>query len=175
MKTIKERVLSKLQEEFFGHPSREEQADIEKLKDIVLLLSHEIDELKKLPPSEDKKEIKDIIDCILKFDTTGLSSNAVANYFEVIQRDLKKEIKPSIEGEKKETRFILDIRNGCGAVRDTKHPKYNKDYPGLHFDTSDVVEYRHGFKNTEKGIWEMKEEDIKFLQDYCNSLNNTNQ
>ena len=68
-------------------------------------------------------------------------------------------------------RFILDIRCGCAAVRDTKHPKYNKDYPGLHRDTCDVVEYRHGFQNSEKGYWEMRDEDIKFLTDYCASLN----
>ena len=36
-------------------------------------------------------------------------------------------------------RFILDIRCGCAAVRDTKHPKYNKDYPGLHRDTCDGI------------------------------------
>ena len=69
------------------------------------------------------------------------------------------------------TRFILDIRCGCAAVRDTKHPKYNKDYQGLHYDTCDVVEYRHGFQNSEKGCWEMRDEDIKFLTDYCASLN----
>jgi len=69
------------------------------------------------------------------------------------------------------SRFILDIRCGCAAVRDTKHPKYDKDYPGLHKDTCDVVEYRHGFQNHEKGCWEMKEEDIQFLKDYCDSLN----
>ncbi len=68
-------------------------------------------------------------------------------------------------------RFILDIRCGCAAVRDTKHPRYNKDYQGLHHDTCDVVEYRHGFQNSEKGCWEMRDEDIKFLTDYCASLN----
>jgi hypothetical protein len=68
-------------------------------------------------------------------------------------------------------RFLLDIRCGCAAVRDTKHPRYDKDYHGLHRDTSDVVEYRHGFQNSEKGCWEMKDEDIKFLIDYCASLN----
>jgi len=68
-------------------------------------------------------------------------------------------------------RFILDLRCGCAAVRDTKHPRYNKDYQGLHHDTCDVVEYRHGFQNSEKGCWEMRDEDIKFLTDYCASLN----
>lgn len=69
------------------------------------------------------------------------------------------------------TRFILDIRCGCAAIRDTKHPKYNKDYQGLHHDTCDVVEYRHGFQNSENKCWEMRDEDIKFLTDYCASLN----
>lgn len=68
-------------------------------------------------------------------------------------------------------RFILDVRVGCAAVRDTMHPRYNKDYPGLHHDTCDVVEYKHGYKNTENGCWEMAEEDIKYLTNYCASLN----
>ena len=68
-------------------------------------------------------------------------------------------------------RFILDVRCGCAAVRDTKHPRYDKDYQGLHHDTCDVVEYRHGYQNAEKGCWEMSDDDIKCLSDYCASLN----
>lgn len=68
-------------------------------------------------------------------------------------------------------RFFLDIRCGCAAIRDTRHPKYDQDYPGLHHDTCDVVEYRHGFQNKEKQCWEMKDDDIKYLSDYCDSLN----
>jgi len=68
-------------------------------------------------------------------------------------------------------RFLLDIRSGCAAIRDTKHPKYNADYQGLHHDTCDVVEYKHGFQNHEKGCWDMREEDINYLTDYCASLN----
>lgn len=68
-------------------------------------------------------------------------------------------------------RYFVDIRGGCGAVRDKWHKSYDEDYPGLHSDTCDVVEYRHGFQNSEKGCWEMRDEDIKFLTDYCASLN----
>lgn len=69
-------------------------------------------------------------------------------------------------------RFILDIRIGCGAVRDTQHPQHDKDYPGLHSYTCDVVEYRHGY-HTENG-WEMKDEDVEHLTRYCDSLNGIN-
>ena len=68
-------------------------------------------------------------------------------------------------------RFFLDVRAGCAAIRDRKHPDYNEDYQGLHSDTLDVVEYRHGFQNHDKKCWDMREEDIKHLTDYCASLN----
>lgn len=42
-------------------------------------------------------EIKDIIDCILKWDTMHNSRLANANYLAVIQRDLKKAIKSQIK------------------------------------------------------------------------------
>jgi len=54
-------------------------------------------------------------------------------------------------------RYLLDIRNGCAAIRDTQHPKYDSSYQGLHHDTSDVVEYKHG-KPTDDG-WVMDERD----------------
>ena len=38
-------------------------------------------------------------------------------------------------------RYFVDIRGGCGAVRDKWHKSYDEDYPGLHSDTPDVVEY----------------------------------
>ena len=72
-----------------------------------------------------------------------------------------------------EPRFFTDIRNGCGAVRDRLHPKYDKERPGLQYDTADVVEWRHGYKNV-YGYWNMKKEDIKYLRDYCKSLNGEN-
>jgi hypothetical protein len=79
--------------------------------------------------------------------------------------------KPALSKGDVMPRFILDIRCGCAAVRDTEHPRYDKDYPGLHHDTCDVVEYKHGYKNTEKECWEMAGDDIKYLTDYCASLN----
>ena len=69
-----------------------------------------------------------------------------------------------------EKRYFLDIRSGCAAVRDTKHVDYDKDYPGLHHDTCDVVEYRHGFQSKDNG-WEMKQSDIDELTVICDRLN----
>ena len=57
-------------------------------------------------------------------------------------------------------RYFLDVRNGCAAVRDKWHSSYDEDYPGLHSDTSDVVEYKHGYP--EDGSWRMRDEDVTF-------------
>ena len=67
-------------------------------------------------------------------------------------------------------RYFLDIRGGCGAVRDRQHPGYDEDYPGLHRVMLDVVEYRHGLYTTEHD-WQVKQEDIDYLQDICDKLN----
>lgn len=67
-------------------------------------------------------------------------------------------------------RYFVDIRVGCGAVRDKWHESYNEDYPGLHRDTLDVVEYKHGYRVN--GVWNMKDEDVKYLNDLCERLNN---
>ena len=45
------------------------------------------------------------------------------------------------------SRFFIDERVGCIAVRDKKHPEYNESYPGLHNDTADVIFYAHGSRN----------------------------
>jgi hypothetical protein len=66
-------------------------------------------------------------------------------------------------------RYFVDIRGGCGAVRDRFHESYDEGYPGLHSDTPDVVEYRHGYIN--EGIWNMTQEDVSQLNDLCNRLN----
>ena len=71
-------------------------------------------------------------------------------------------------------RFFVDLRSGCGAVRDRLHLNFNPDYPGLHNDTIDVVEYRHGFQNSETNSWDMYKEDIDFLNERCDSLNANN-
>ena len=68
-------------------------------------------------------------------------------------------------------RYFLDIRSGCGAVVDRKHPQYDESYPGLHQDTGGVVLYKHGLKNNNNGCWDMREEDIQELQDLCDKLN----
>lgn len=45
------------------------------------------------------------------------------------------------------SRFFIDERVGCIAVRDREHPDYDPKYPGLHNDTADVIFYAHGSKN----------------------------
>ena len=67
-------------------------------------------------------------------------------------------------------RYFVDIRGGCGAVRDKWHKSYDEDYPGLHSDTLDVVEYKHGY--IANVVWNMKDEDVKYLNDLCERLNN---
>jgi len=67
-------------------------------------------------------------------------------------------------------RYFVDIRGGCGAVRDKWHESYDEDYQGLHSDTLDVVEYKHGY--TANGVWNMKQEDIDYLNQLCERLNN---
>ena len=68
-------------------------------------------------------------------------------------------------------RYFVDIRSGCGAVVDRKHPDYDDSYTGLHQDTGGVVLYKHGLKNNNNGGWDMREEDIQELQDLCDKLN----
>ena len=67
-------------------------------------------------------------------------------------------------------RYFVDIRSGCGAVVDRKHPDYDDSY-GLYQDTGGVVIYKHGLKNNNNGGWDMREEDIQELQDLCDKLN----
>lgn len=69
----------------------------------------------------------------------------------------------------KETRYFVDIRNGCAAIRDRQHPKYDKEYPGLHSDTIDVVEYKHGLQLSDG--WKMNQLDIDYLKQKCEELN----
>lgn len=72
----------------------------------------------------------------------------------------------------KKHRFFVDERLGCIAVRDRQHPKYSKDYPGLHFDTVDVICYIHGTRN-EKNDWVISDRDRLLCQqraDYLNSI-----
>ena len=45
MKTIKKQVEDILNQEFLGHPSRESDADIDRLKQIVLILAQQIDNI----------------------------------------------------------------------------------------------------------------------------------
>jgi hypothetical protein len=67
-------------------------------------------------------------------------------------------------------RYFLDIRTGCGAVRDRQHESYDEGYPGLHQDTPDVVLYRHGIYAGGLG-WSISEADIKDLGDLCDRVN----
>lgn len=70
-----------------------------------------------------------------------------------------------------EERYFLDLRSGCAAVRDRQHKRYDPDYEGLHQETVDVVEFRMGFINNEKRSWDMKAEDVEYLTNLCNELN----
>lgn len=74
------------------------------------------------------------------------------------------------KGVDENTRYFVDIRGGCGAVRDRHHPKYDPTYQGLHSDTSDVVEYRHGFKN-DRQEWGMSLKDVADLRTLCDKIN----
>lgn len=76
-----------------------------------------------------------------------------------------------VDSHRETPRYFLDIRSGCAAVRDKWHESYDADYPGLHGDTADVVEYRHGYLADD--AWNMKEEDVKYLIDLCERLNKT--
>ncbi len=69
-------------------------------------------------------------------------------------------------------RYFVDIRGGCGAVRDKWHKSYDEDYHGLHSDTSDVVEYKHGYIANNQ--WNMTQEDVYYLNNLCERLNNEN-
>lgn len=69
-------------------------------------------------------------------------------------------------------RFVVDLRIGCGAVKDRLHPNYNPIPQELDSDTYSVVEYREGCRHKETNHWYMKQEDIDFLNQRCDSLNN---
>ena len=62
------------------------------------------------------------------------------------------------------SRFFIDERVGCIAVRDRKHPEHNPDYQGLHNDTADVIFYAHGSRNAEGWFvderWRRKAEEV---------------
>jgi hypothetical protein len=67
------------------------------------------------------------------------------------------------------SRFFIDERVGCIAVQDKKYPKYDPTYPGLHFDTPDVIFYTHG--RQEQGGWYIDERDIKKAKEVLEYLN----
>ena len=71
-------------------------------------------------------------------------------------------------------RYFVDIRGGCGAVRDRLHPEYDRLYKGLHDDTIDVVLYKHGIEKRDENnfiVWDMSEIDINILNNYCAYMN----
>lgn len=77
----------------------------------------------------------------------------------------------NIETENFTSRFFIDKRVGCIAVRDRKHPQHNPDYQGLHHNTADVIFYAHG-NPTEKG-WDVDEifiEKAKSVLEHLQSL-----
>ena len=76
-----------------------------------------------------------------------------------------------MEAKKNTTpRFFVDIRVGCAAVRDSQHPKYSKNYPGLNQDLEDIVAWKQGVRDV-LDEWSVKEEDVDYLTNLCDSLN----
>lgn len=67
-------------------------------------------------------------------------------------------------------RYFVDVRVGCAAIRDREHPDYDESYPGLHWDTPDVIVYKWGLNIPGSG-WSVTEEDVKELEDLCDKLN----
>ena len=79
-------------------------------------------------------------------------------------REVKKLIIPDVM-----PRYFVDERAGCAAVRDREHCKYDPTYQGLHHNTSDVIEYKHG--SVEGGRWIVDQDDLKHLHELCAKLN----
>lgn len=74
------------------------------------------------------------------------------------------------EGRERGTpRYITDIRIGCGAVIDTWHKDYDKDYQGISSDNDYVVLYRSGYYSNNE--WNIKDEDVEWLNNQCKTLN----
>ena len=69
-------------------------------------------------------------------------------------------------------RFIVDERNGCIGIRDTKHQKFNESN-GLNQDMPDVVAFEMGTQiNTGNFItWDLRPEIIKSFNNRCTLLN----
>lgn len=70
-------------------------------------------------------------------------------------------------------RYFVDIRSGCAAIRDKWHKSYDESYQGLHADTSDVVEYKHGYVHN--ATWTVSQEDIDHLNEVCKCMNGLNE
>ncbi len=134
------------------------------------------------PKERTKKRLNEIAECGMEevemgsFGYKGLTSDL---YIEKIWRYSDEEFRDymiwanQIRSNKQKDiipRYFTDIRCGCAAVRDKLHASYNKDYQGLNNDTPDVVEYKHGYKAD--GAWNMKQEDIDYLNQLCERLNN---
>jgi len=47
------------------------------------------------------------------------------------------------------TRYFVDERVGCIAVRDRQHPEHDPSHPGLHSDMPDIVKFWCGKHYTE--------------------------
>ena len=111
------------------------------------------------------------------FHTTDLSAETLADCMGKIDTERYKLNQANVDNTESQAlhidsvmpRYYVDERAGCAAVRDREHPKFNKDYRGLHHDTSDVVEYKHG--RTEGGTWIVDPKDLEYLHKLCKDLN----
>jgi len=124
------------------------------------------------------EELENLENKILElYHTTNLSANTLADCMGKIDTERYKLNQVSVDNTGDENallhsvmpRYFVDERAGCAAVRDREHPKYNKDYPGLHHDTPDVIEYKHG--SVEGGKWIVDQDDLGYLYKLCNDLN----
>ena len=66
-------------------------------------------------------------------------------------------------------RYILDLRVGCAAIRDTLHENFDATIRALSADIEDVVEYLQGeiicFE------WTINQNSLNDLEDKCDYLN----
>ena len=88
------------------------------------------------------------------------------------QEDTKKHLLDKLPIGDVSPRFIVDERNGCIGIRDTKHPDFNKSN-GLNQDMPDVVAFEMGTRiDTGKFImWYLEPKVIKSFNNRCSILN----
>jgi hypothetical protein len=78
------------------------------------------------------------------------------------------EIAPNfIDGEM--PRYIIDLRVGCAAIRDTLHEKFDATKRELSAEVEDVVEYLQG--EIIRFEWTLNQDLLQDMEDKCDYLN----